>query len=526
MGRFDNPKISTYRVQDECRKMKGKAGIMKKLFITLLLFISAQNVNAYTYSSENFDQLRQASQSQRLKEWKISYFQRSDELFIDLRDKTRGLIELASVESNYGDTYRALKSVHQNIYTQKIRSGAEDIEAYLSPFVSISNISMGLSQFVLETAMACRFFAYSESADAYRQKACRAYPVLASATAQLAFDLTPAKGLSFRNQGVLNSQVDTGRGLVLTRALHPLFNAYLINDSTINGSNWTESNKARFKRLFNQSAFEINESLIDFFALKFVDYKLNSQTEDQAFQQMLNGYNPDTILARCIEKHRQKIIETPSTSKIRRCSSNHIIAGYFGRLMNQIVQGHSIIANVEEFKSIIDHGILFDQNNHIMSDLYRKFENKGITYSLLQLRFITAAAELIQNRGMDLYAHSDYKLLSALNFMAKLTSVDSDPLLIQTYLKDCASRNSCAEYNKYVSPSDELKRLNWARNYGFYMAPQKRFCSNSVIQNRFTALCRVNDARNLSNTSAKVHGTVHNLQNDINAGPIQLLLGQ
>jgi hypothetical protein len=494
--------------------------MIQAVLVLITLMILSQTVFASVITGAHLNKARNNAQSNV---WKDTYLNRGDRLFASQNKTTKQIIDFANNRSTrLEDIYNLLKNVYTVRYNSNRTVNTTEHENYLKAFVEINKNEFGLSQFVLETALACKLFSYTGS---FKEQACQAYPMLSVALLKLILDKTPSKGLSYQNKGIYSTEVNENRGLVLVRAILPLFVARTIDDTQINGTNWSLSLENDFKQIFNQASKEINYSLQDFFAVKIVDYKLNSQTDQQAYSDMIASYDPATIVNYCFERQRIKASVEP-ISKIVRCTSNHVMAGFLGRLMNRVIQGVSLKNSINEFSVLIDKSIFNNNNNYVISDIYRRFEDKGIAYSFLQLRLLVTAAEIIKNKtNYDLYQIYDSKLLKSLDFMAKITSRNTSILEFKNYF-NCYANNYCPEYHKYVNPNTSAKRLNWDRNYGFYIVPFKRFCEEPSYISRFPNLCesKQNNAID-SNVAPNLNPNVsfNDMKESVNFGPAQLI---
>ena len=87
-------------------------------------------------------------------------------------------------------------------------------------FVEIDRGRYGISQFIQDTALACRFF----SSSTFQRQCCDAYPKLHQAAMKLVFYELPDRGIQYRYPSIeTDDRVNLNRGMVLVRAALPLF---------------------------------------------------------------------------------------------------------------------------------------------------------------------------------------------------------------------------------------------------------------------------------------------------------------
>lgn len=368
--------------------------LMKAIAISfgfLIFFFSSFSVQAFLISKEDIERARSHS---NLQKWKENYIARSKRLFgASASSKVR---ELAQDSTSVSDIVNWLRPVYDQKYRANIASRDTATEAFLKPFISIHKNELGYSQLILETALGCRLFKTSTS---FSRGLCKSYPKLALAVLTLIDERLPGKNSAYQNYSdYTNHRSEHSRGLVLVRALMPLYVAVNINHSHINGSNWSSSYRASFKSKFLSLESEINDSLRDFFIQLMMKYRPNSSNARHYFNSLLSNFNFDTAIDSCDDKRVAK------KSWIQRCTSNHVMVGYLGKLMMESVKSgnRNYDSHIANFRNLINKGIQYKSGKYIMSDTYRtsqikngRRERRGYGYSLLQARSLVTASKIL-----------------------------------------------------------------------------------------------------------------------------------
>ena len=483
-------------------------------------------------------ELKSMKNSPKLNMWKSSYLSRSKKLLGEdpkIYFKRTQSANLSTVFHHLNNKFKA------DIRTQK-RKNASDIEAFLSPMLKMSNQEYGYSQFVLETALACQNFKQGSS---FKTQLCQSLPKVYYSVLRMIKENLPHWGERYVNYTAYSKgSVDSGRGLVLVRALTPLYMARKINSNTINGTQWPNNIKRYAQSFYNDFDNEISHSLRDFYIKIIMMYKPEGKNTRNFYYQISNEYREDTAVDVC-DKYRKA-----AKSSTPRCTSNHSMVAFLGKLMIRSLKTGNVsrdrakqllAKNYGHFKKLIDKGIFSKAGEMIPSDRYRTSikkknvrERRGIAYTLLQLRSLTLAAEILGRHtsfSYNLYEFRSQKLLKAIHFLAKVSSKKKNISDIyfsdDRYVGDRFFHED--EFSKYIYTRDHNKKNAHARRFGFFLAPKKRFCRSSRYQVNYPYLCigenynRTQIIRNIipirtSRYSDSIEG--------LNIGPAQLLFSE
>jgi hypothetical protein len=447
--------------------------------------------------------------------WKPKFFTAADDLLGDIPVHNTTSKFFQHIHNKDVNTIHALLN---GLFNTRV---AEDYdhEDYYKFFIDHHEDRYGLSQLVLEAAYGCVFFGLGSN---FRQQLCNSYPKLAIAVARLAQQKTPGRHLRFRTSGFKHTSVNVNRGLVLVRALMPIFTAYNINHPTMNGSNWTQALRDQLRAEFINSSKDIHESVEDYFALKIVDeYEYPfGLSETQRWNDYKNKFSFSGVIDKCIAAHNNR-------NYIRKCASNQVIAGYLGRLMVRSMAGAQIPPVFEEFKKVVEHSIVSHNGLYLPTDHYRKNditldgvtsgENKAVSYSLLQLRFLVMAAEIFRKHNLDLYSYHDHHLARSIDFMAHIGTLNVKNDVFEDFFENPNHVND--EFNNYVNMT-AARRKEIGAYYGFFAVPINRFCNE--YPNNFLPNIKCNEAT--TGNEKNIYPDPNTLQPSVYMGPIEMIL--
>jgi len=527
------------------------------LFVTALIVLTTASVQARIIDKENIENMKK---HHSLNEWKKKYLYRAKKV---LGEDPKSFFSSAAKMS-----IQSLYNKLNDKYTRSIRSkksrGSSDIESFLAPMVSNSVEEYGYSQLVLDTALGCTLF---KSGSSFKNDLCKSYPRLSLVVLRMISNNLPKKGKTYRSYNDYQRDiVDSGRGLVLVRALNPIYTARKINISSVNNSNWSWGIRRAFQNEFVALSSEIDQSLRDFYIKIMMSYRPSNRSTTSYFNEIYKGLNSAKSQVDYCDVKRKA-----AKSAIQRCTSNHVAVAFLGKLMMQSMRHSSsnrqslssyFSKDISRFKDLINKGILNYQGKYVPSDRYRTSmkkkntdtatvkneqdkirERRGIGYTLLQMRSITLASEILSSYhpSLGLYNYNNQKLTKTLDFMAEVStrkryfdSIYFDMEFVKTSKQPTKSRHidydgvfAKFEFYKYVGATTEDKRRNWARNYGFFLAANKSVCSSRINRQKYSNLCRTrsefSNYAHLRNIIPFYRSNMNGVIEGINIGPAQLL---
>lgn len=540
-----------------------------KLLVLIFFFIST-NIFSFTpqkrliYRTNDVISIKN-TQGQKVGDWKNVFTRRINNLFSSLpgSSNNKGWEFLAEIERRndthgtqnaYDYTYQTLETIFNTRY---IANGGitENTGAYTAAFISTSkeiDNGLGLSQFILETSFACLWF----SGDG-RLWSCNSLPYLKLAGINLVYNKLNKRGISltlqdYADQNFIDtSKVDLNRGMILTRAVLPIFISMNLTRSGITSSIWDSSLTLTNPTLTN--------TMSDLFRLKLTDYmnELNDGIKDfyaHLFIKQFNGtpsdffsnYTNDGAITQCENQRKE------ARYKILKCTNNQIMSSYLGQLMIRYMNNWNKTKSHNIFKELIEKSIYTVSNGlyYHISDYYRTNDKQiingvrydkpqGLTYSSLQYKILVIAAEILRNNNanLNLYTHSNKKLLKGINSLSEImnnvpdkTSFDQHASNFKNfeyckYLNQDASNESCRD-----TRTNTIKFVgqNWKRNNGFIAPVISRFCSNQAT-NPVENICKTETDLTAGHNHFVPKARIDNnsfLNNDLESvymGPTQLL---
>lgn len=502
---------------DEFFVVTGGNMVQRVLGVIALFLFTSQPAYSYILDAHAVQNGRSHA---KIENWKSAYINSGNHLLNGMPssyDTTQEFIARISSLPKWR-VYNLLNSLFQLKIGANTTASTQD---YYRFFVRLerksgSNHLMGLSQFVLATGLACHYFSHGST---FKNQLCQAYPKLAAAAVQLAVTKTPGRHKSFLTHGYFSSEVLEDRGIVLVRSLLPIFTIVSLQFNGINGTNWSTALRNDLITQFQGASKDINESLRDFITIKMVEYQVpeaHRVAGDPQFVRVYNtinrNYSTATAINYCV---------SVQNGFRKKCASNHSMTAYLGRLMLTVISGQgSLKLRANEFRSLIDNGILNTRAGHyVPTDHYRKDHKKGVSYALLQMQVLTAAAEILKNHsGIDLYRYNNHRFARALDFMASMTTLSAANTTFNTYFHP-------DEFNKYVNFADNGKRYNWTRNYGFFTIPIHRYCNQGMGINLSFSCVQQNTYSSFHNVYPKPESRVPylELQDSIYFGPTQIM---
>ncbi len=444
--------------------------------------------------------------SEHLTGWKAAYFNRADRLLLPLKLDTRTFL-LRYQNASTDVMFSVLNSLFDRLFVVP-KSGLPRNEDYLSVFLTTNSAEMRLSQFVLDTALACHWMSWNSS---IKTASCKILPQLIAATTKLAYARLLGRGQTFQNS--IDEPVHLGRGLVLSRALVPVLLSLSMVPERIQRLGSSSHADQILRHFLKRSMIVFTDSTFNFFAhLAVVNYSV-------PFARFKAEYNIETAVQQC------RAYRIAAKSKIERCANNHLVASTLGRLMVRAVLGGSLQASRFEFTELLEHGlqtIVHPKSGelHVLpSDRYRTFERKGITYSLLQLDLMMIGVEVLQNNGVGVRPDLRSKLYQSLDFMAKLFSRSTS----LAKFVELAPWLNPLEFNKYIN---RTSLAPWARNLGPLSLASGTICREADQISALTdSLCKEGPEIAPASLQRRMPSASYTLQESVLYGPSQLLFG-
>lgn len=456
-------------------------------------------------------------QGEKVGDWKRVYTKRINSLFSSLpgHSNNKGWEFLAKIQ-NLNDTsgsqfaYNYTYNILENVFNTRYNSFGglkKNTASYTAAFITTDKgieKGLGLSQFVLETTLACLWFSGNG-----RDWSCKALPYLKLASLNLAYNKLNKRGINLVESDFSDpdfkesSKVDLNRAMILTRSILPVFLSTSLSRPGITNDIWdnsiTLSHSGISKSLSMSEHFsskltnymnEINAGIKDFYAHLYIKQFKGSPKD------FFKNYTTEGSIDQC-EQQRKKV-----NYKILKCTNNQVMASFLGQLLIRYMNNWNKSKSHSIFSKLIETGIytVTDGAYYHISDYYRTQDKKvvkgvvykkpqGLTYSSLQYKMLVIAAEIMKNNNapVDLYTTSDKKLLKGLNSLSHImNSVPSKEVF-----KGHKSNFISFEYCKYLNQDESLtscrdsngiiKKVstNWMRNNGFIVPVIKRHCHKS-----------------------------------------------
>jgi hypothetical protein len=491
---------------------------MKRIFAMLTILFLSVTAQAFIppkplmFTNTMLDDVN-SNQSTKVDDWKLEYRDRMNTLFSGITSaedaniaasSSKGWTFLTKIRNHHDDgnfqtAYEYTRDILKHVFIDRYGSGYNSVVnsrpkssntgKYLNAFLTTDKNQYGISQFILETALACRWY---QSSTNNRNKTCKSLPYLKLVGLRLAFEELYDRGhelveSDFVAGFVSQNHVDLNRGMLLARAATPVFLSTTINGGsatytgiwgnnlaiTVDGSTSTKTMTTHFEDLLVKYMIEFNGGLKDFFAHLFIE-KHNGTASN-----FFSSYNPDDAIVDC---------ETQRVSQanwIKRCTNNQVMATFLGRFIVRTLRNAGTVTlnkSIDNFKDMILKGI-YDQSGGFwqISDYYRT--PSGLSYASLQFKLLTIAAEISLNLGAtNLYTHESGALINGLNSISELMNDIDSYSSFSTHRTSLQSKEYCKYINTDSSDTDcsslsiNPVSSSWQRNNGYIAVAYKRFC--------------------------------------------------
>ena len=513
---------------------------MLKFIVLLMFFGLSLNTNAFEVDQSKLNRFNEADDSNL---WLNEFKRKTEALVGESADSF--FQRISHTNHSWVSLFRSLNEDYEEKYENNLDSAPDKpLGAFLKPLVTYDKRAIGYSQLVYETAMAC---ALSAAGTTWRERTCKSYPKIFLAVSQIILSNTHQPYSTYSSYDKFanrKSEVSPDRGAVLSRAFAPIYLSRKIQGSHVHSTaNRPSDYSSKMNAILDRYEQIVNGSLKDFYLRMMMNFNIGRSNQSGIFNGFKNNYSSLDAIEDCISERNRR-----GQSGDKRCTSNHAIAMFLGRLMVNDLQGDRLNESKSEFIEVVRHSIETRNGFYTMTDRFRTFDIKngsanpsGIGYSFLQLRLIVFAAENLinapnSNDRINLYSIFNQKLLEAIDFASHVSNIKINA---SDVFFDAGTNGSSAvfhekELGKYINHSEgsasnvERARLKWAKNHGFLLIPRKRFCNSSSRRSRYSYLCMTKDNYNRTRfmrNSIPAHvNEVSDLIEDGYVGPVQFLL--